>query len=95
MSSPLGLRLFRTSQRAAARFPIRSKPAGQRRFQSTEVPPHSAQQSTQSTFQRLWNSPVGVKTVHFWCVFDFLLSCGGGRNARYFDALRVFVYEKQ
>lgn len=69
MSSPAGLRLFRISPRSsAARFPIR-KPA-QRRFQSTEVPPSSAG-STQNPFQRLWNSPVGLKTVHFW----FVLYC--------------------
>lgn len=76
MSSPAGLRFFRISQRSpAARFPIR-KPA-QRRFQSTEVPPSSTE-STQSPFQRLWNSPVGLKTVHFWFVVLFFFGGGEG-----------------
>ncbi|KAI4091592.1 MAG: hypothetical protein LQ344_004012 [Seirophora lacunosa] len=34
-----------------------------RRHQSTEITPPAA---NQSAFQRLWNSPVGLKTVHFW-----------------------------
>ena len=32
------------------------------RFQTTDA----TAAPSQSTFQRLWNSPVGVKTVHFW-----------------------------
>ncbi|KAJ3551330.1 hypothetical protein NPX13_g11388 [Xylaria arbuscula] len=38
-----------------------------RRFQSTaagEGP--SAQQQKQSWFKRMWDSPIGFKTVHFW-----------------------------
>ncbi|KAI4277996.1 MAG: hypothetical protein L6R35_006112 [Caloplaca aegaea] len=38
------------------------RPIG-RKHQSTEVNPPPP---SQSTFQRLWNSPVGFKTVHFW-----------------------------
>ncbi|KAL8693866.1 MAG: hypothetical protein Q9218_001375 [Villophora microphyllina] len=30
------------------------------RYQTTEAAP------TQGTFARIWNSPVGIKTVHFW-----------------------------
>ena len=84
MSSPLGLRFFRISQRAsttAARIPIR-KPL-QRRFQSTEVPPPSSASARhpQNAFQRLWNSPVGAKTVHFWLVFQHLILFGRGGGA--------------
>lgn len=32
-----------------------------RRFQST-----AAEQPAQSWFKRMWDSPVGLKTVHFW-----------------------------
>ncbi|OGM42104.1 UPF0041 domain protein [Aspergillus bombycis] len=59
MSSRVGLRFFQNS-RAAFRNAQRRFGAG-RRFQSSDA---AAEQ--QSTFQRIWNSPVGVKTVHFW-----------------------------
>jgi len=36
---------------------------GGRRWQSTAAPAEPIQQTLA---QRLWNSPVGVKTVHFW-----------------------------
>ena len=36
---------------------------GRRRWQSTAAPAEPIQQTLA---QRLWNSPVGVKTVHFW-----------------------------
>ncbi|KAL3473521.1 hypothetical protein BJX99DRAFT_233645 [Aspergillus californicus] len=65
-SSRVGLRFFQNS-RAAFREAFR-RPGGYgrggygRRFQSSDA----AAAEQQSTFQRLWNSPVGVKTVHFW-----------------------------
>ncbi|KAI0173655.1 UPF0041-domain-containing protein [Hypoxylon sp. FL1284] len=34
-----------------------------RRFASSTTTPEAA---SQSWFQRMWNSPVGLKTVHFW-----------------------------
>lgn len=36
---------------------------GGRRWQSTAAPAEPIQQSV---FKKLWDSPVGVKTVHFW-----------------------------
>ncbi|KAE8159349.1 hypothetical protein BDV40DRAFT_273468 [Aspergillus tamarii] len=60
MSSRVGLRFFENT-RAAFRNAQRRFGAG-RRFQSSDA----AAAEQQSTFQRLWNSPVGVKTVHFW-----------------------------
>ncbi|KKK21830.1 hypothetical protein AOCH_003209 [Aspergillus ochraceoroseus] len=61
MSSPrVGLRFFQNS-RAAFRSAFRRPGAQGRRFQTSDA---TAEQ--QSTFQRIWNSPVGVKTVHFW-----------------------------
>ncbi|KAL4782719.1 hypothetical protein BJX76DRAFT_332020 [Aspergillus varians] len=60
-SSRIGLRFFQNS-RAAFREAFRRPGAQGRRFQTSDAA--SAQQ--QSTFQRLWNSPIGVKTVHFW-----------------------------
>ncbi|PLB49294.1 UPF0041-domain-containing protein [Aspergillus steynii IBT 23096] len=63
MSSRLGLRFF---QNARAGFrnsgPFRRPGAQGFRFQSYDA----AAADKQSTFQRMWNSPVGVKTVHFW-----------------------------
>ncbi|EAU32537.1 hypothetical protein ATEG_07153 [Aspergillus terreus NIH2624] len=60
MSSRVGLRFFQNARAAFrnASAPFRRPGAQGRRFQSTEAP--AAEQ--QSTFQRLWNSPVGVKT---------------------------------
>ncbi|KAL1983953.1 hypothetical protein VTN96DRAFT_9727 [Rasamsonia emersonii] len=66
MSSRVGLRFFHNS-RAAFRNATASfrRPGFQgRRFQTTDA--GAAEQQQQSTFQRLWNSPVGIKTVHFW-----------------------------
>lgn len=60
MSSRAGLRLFPHFARTARTAPFR-KPLGGR-FQSTDA----TAAPTQGTFQRIWNSPVGVKTVHFW-----------------------------
>ena len=58
MSSRAGLRLFQSARLSRA---YTKKPLG-RRYQTadtTAAPP-------EGIIQRLWNSPVGVKTVHFW-----------------------------
>ncbi|KAL2820092.1 hypothetical protein BJX63DRAFT_381286 [Aspergillus granulosus] len=60
-TSRIGLRFFQNS-RAAFRGAFRRSGAQGRRFQSSDA----AAAEQQSTFQRLWNSPVGLKTVHFW-----------------------------
>lgn len=64
MSSRVGFRFLNNSRFAFrnAQGPFRRPGAQGRRFQSSDA--GAAEQ--QSTFQRLWNSPVGVKTVHFW-----------------------------
>ncbi|KAJ5092484.1 mitochondrial pyruvate carrier 2 [Penicillium alfredii] len=64
MSSRLGFRFLNNSRFAFrnASGPFRRSGAQGRRFQSSDA--GAAEQ--QSTFQRLWNGPVGVKTVHFW-----------------------------
>ncbi|KAJ5595444.1 mitochondrial pyruvate carrier 2 [Penicillium hispanicum] len=64
MSSRVGFRFFNNSRFAFrnASAPFRRPGAQGFRFQSSDA--GAAEQ--QSTFQRLWNSPVGVKTVHFW-----------------------------
>ncbi|KAL9032501.1 MAG: hypothetical protein Q9180_006463 [Flavoplaca navasiana] len=54
-------RLSQFSRQFARASPFR-RPYG-RRYQSTEANPTAP---PQSTVQRLWNSPVGLKTVHFW-----------------------------
>ncbi|KAI1380026.1 UPF0041-domain-containing protein [Hypoxylon crocopeplum] len=46
-----------------------------RRFASTATPGEAA---SQSWFQRMWNSPVGLKTVHFWApVMKWVLVLAG------------------
>ncbi|MCJ1258155.1 Mitochondrial pyruvate carrier 2 [Lignoscripta atroalba] len=59
MSSRAGLRLLQVSR--ATRTPFKRSIG--RRYQSTNTLPAPP---TQNLAQRLWNSPVGVKTVHFW-----------------------------
>ncbi|MCJ1374346.1 hypothetical protein MMC20_005578 [Loxospora ochrophaea] len=59
MSSRTGLRLWQSSR--ALRTPLRMN-AG-RSFQSTDAAPP---QPAHGLLSKLWNSPVGVKTVHFW-----------------------------
>ena len=63
-TSRIGLRFFQNSRAAFrnASGPFRRPGAQGFRLQSSEA----AAEQQQSTFQRLWNSPVGVKTVHFW-----------------------------
>ncbi|KAJ6008745.1 hypothetical protein N7522_003761 [Penicillium canescens] len=64
MSSRVGLRFLNNTRFAFrnASGPFRRPGAQGFRFSSSEA--GAAEQ--QSTFQRMWNSPVGVKTVHFW-----------------------------
>jgi len=57
MSVRPGLRVLQTFRTGTTAFKQRIAC----RTQTTAASP-----PTQSTFQRLWNSPVGVKTVHFW-----------------------------
>ncbi|KAG2026184.1 hypothetical protein GB937_002335 [Aspergillus fischeri] len=61
-SSRIGLRFFQNTRAAFrnAYGPFRRPGAQGRRFQTSDAGAASAQQ--QSTFQRLWNSPVGIKT---------------------------------
>ncbi|KAL8721891.1 MAG: hypothetical protein Q9225_001527 [Loekoesia sp. 1 TL-2023] len=61
MSARTPVRLGQFSRHFARASPFR-KPLG-RRYQTTEATPTTP---NQTTFQRLWNSPVGLKTVHFW-----------------------------
>lgn len=73
-SSRVGLRFFQNARAAfrQASAPFRRPGAQGRRFQSSE-----AGSEKESTFQRMWNSPIGVKTVHFWCVPRCLLVSEG------------------
>lgn len=66
-TSRIGLRFFQNTRAAFrnAYGPFRRPGAQGFRFQSSEAGAASAE-SQRSIFQRLWNSPVGVKTVHFW-----------------------------
>ncbi|KAI4163561.1 MAG: hypothetical protein LQ342_002833 [Letrouitia transgressa] len=59
-SRVIGSRFSQFSRRSI-RTPFR-KPVG-RRYQSTDA---AAAAPAQSFVSRIWNSPVGVKTVHFW-----------------------------
>lgn len=63
-SSRVGFRFLNNARFAFrnASAPFRRPGAQGFRFQSSEA--GAAEQ--QSAFQRMWNSPVGVKTVHFW-----------------------------
>jgi len=55
---------FFTAQSQVSRSGFKSKFGG-RRWQSTAAPTENAQQSW---FKRMWDSPIGLKTVHFWFV---------------------------
>ena len=64
MSSPrVGLRFLQSSRFTRAYF---KKLIG-RRYQTADAT--AAAPTSQGTFARLWNSPIGVKTVHFWYVY--------------------------
>ena len=67
-TSRVGLRFFQNTRAAFrnASAPFRRPGAQGFRFQSSEA--GEAAQQQQSYFQRMWNSPVGFKTVHFWYV---------------------------
>ena len=58
MSSRAGLRFFQSARLSRA---LSRKPFG-RRYQATDA----TTASSEGIVQRLWNSPVGMKTVHFW-----------------------------
>jgi hypothetical protein len=68
-SSRVGLRFLASSRAALRNFGqnVRNQSKGFR-FQSTDASAAAGEQ--QSTFQKMWNSPVGVKTVHFWYGFS-------------------------
>ncbi|KKZ62378.1 hypothetical protein EMCG_03205 [[Emmonsia] crescens] len=65
-SSRVGLRFFQNYRAAFQNLsaPLRRQGLRSRRFQSTETGSTTA--PPQSFFQRSWNSPIGLKTVHFW-----------------------------
>lgn len=67
-TSRIGFRFFQNTRAAFrnATGAFRRPGAQGFRFQSSEAGAAAAESQQQSTFQRLWNSPVGVKTVHFW-----------------------------
>lgn len=66
-TSRIGMRFsqsFRNTFRSAY-GPFRRPGTQGRRFQSSEA---GGNAESQSYFQRMWNSPIGIKTVHFWYV---------------------------
>ncbi|KLJ10055.1 hypothetical protein EMPG_14529 [Blastomyces silverae] len=67
-TSKVGLRFFQNYRAAFHNLssPLRRHGLRSRRFQSTEAGSSTAPQ--QSFLQRSWNSPIGLKTVHFWYV---------------------------
>lgn len=66
---PATTTLFRAArpvfQQSALRSAFRGNFAPQtgRRFASTAT---TGEATSQSWLQRMWNSPIGLKTVHFW-----------------------------
>ncbi|KAI1645850.1 UPF0041-domain-containing protein [Daldinia loculata] len=66
---PAATTLFRATrpvfQQSALRSAFRGNfaPRTGRRFASTAS---TGEAASQSWFQRMWNSPIGLKTVHFW-----------------------------
>ncbi|MCJ1318151.1 hypothetical protein MMC15_003478 [Xylographa vitiligo] len=71
MSSRTGLRLFQLSRQL--RSPLRR--ATSKRHETSQAAPSIP---TQGLAQRLWTSPVGVKTVHFWApVMKWLIVLAG------------------
>ncbi|KAI5867408.1 hypothetical protein GGS23DRAFT_548258 [Durotheca rogersii] len=51
---------------------------GGRRFASTASAGDAAAAQPQTWFQRMWNSPIGLKTVHFWApVMKWVLVLAG------------------
>ncbi|MCJ1476061.1 hypothetical protein MMC13_004726 [Lambiella insularis] len=71
MSSRAGLRLLQSCRQIRAS----SGRTISKRYQATQAAPTVP---TQSLAQRLWTSPVGVKTVHFWApVMKWILVLAG------------------
>lgn len=69
MFSRAGLRFFASGRQSVAR-PSSLRNAFFKRQQTTASNPAAAAEAApQSVFQRLWTSEVGIKTVHFWCVY--------------------------
>lgn len=59
--------IFQTSASRAAFRQATFRNAAGRRWQSTAgAAGEDAAKAQGSWFQRMWNSPVGLKTVHFW-----------------------------
>lgn len=67
MSSRVGLRFLANSRAALRNFRQNVSNNKGFRFSSTEASAAGTGES-QNAFQRMWNSPVGLKTVHFWYV---------------------------
>lgn len=63
---PPSSNFFRAARPAfrARQFFFRPKQGGGARFQSTAAGGEAAE----SWAKRMWNSPIGLKTVHFWYV---------------------------
>ncbi|EFW99238.1 upf0041 domain containing protein [Grosmannia clavigera kw1407] len=72
---------FSTASFMAAAFrraSNRSGSHGGRRYQSSTAGADAGAHSNPSIFKRLWDSPVGVKTVHFWApVLKWVLVLAG------------------
>ncbi|OJD23278.1 hypothetical protein ACJ73_05373 [Blastomyces percursus] len=77
-TSRVGLRFFQNYRTAFQNLssPLRRYGLRSRRFQSTEAGSSTAPQ--QSFLQRSWNSPIGLKTVHFWApIMKWILVLAG------------------
>lgn len=72
MSHRVGLRYLQNFRTAFRHSPatFRQNAIRGARFQTTDASAASAEKP-QNVFVKLWNSPVGLKTVHFW----YLHSC--------------------
>jgi mitochondrial pyruvate carrier 2 len=57
-----GIRFLQNVRFANRQSHTQIRQQASRRWQSTDA----AAAQAQSGFQKLWNSPVGPKTVHFW-----------------------------
>ncbi|PGH10550.1 hypothetical protein AJ80_07496 [Polytolypa hystricis UAMH7299] len=80
MTSRVGLRFLQNSRAAFQRFtsPFRTPGGRNLRYQSTEAGSSSSTAQPQSFLQRSWNSPIGLKTVHFWApVMKWILVLAG------------------
>jgi len=78
MPARIDLRFFQNARVAfrGATSPFRRPAARTRRYQSTEAAASASQ--SQTVFQKVWKSPVGPKTVHFWApVMKWILVLAG------------------